>query len=479
MSDSECHSPRPFLDNQFRSSPPDIGNYERILPFSSDPVQRFENSNSSPYPTVSKTSTNVVSFTQKEQFWKPSNDLDLSLLDTSFHEPRQPICKESLNATKDRWLQSHHSNAPNITNTCSTNGNEPQVLKPLDNVIPPNILVKDNSFFIRRDNIDKFHTNVRPINPLQNQLTKLTIGKENRTVAGPEDHFREHLPHSTVHKLPEQNRPVAQNSHDCACHQCTKIPQKLPNTVVEQTHACCKQQLNHGGCIHQCQPQPICSHCDHIPAPNQHSLCHYKPQLPQNAVDKKTWILEKYQQNPNCTELQKQTNISKEKREPTVADLFKIIKLQNEQLQLLQEKVDKFITQQNPQPKLTCTHENVTMNTGNEQVKMSIGVMTSFEMVHTSTVINKEVVKQTDNEIQCSKSQISIKEVVSKPINMNFLDGITPVNGEQSNNVQEQREPDEKTLNEVSLYNVQVDNATTPLMSPDQTLYLDVRDYSE
>ncbi|KAG6438716.1 hypothetical protein O3G_MSEX000169, partial [Manduca sexta] len=175
---------------------------------------------------------------------------------------------------------------------------------------------------------------------------------------------------------------------------------------------------------------------------------------------------------------------------PTVSDLFKIIKLQNEQLQLLQEKVDKFLTgAQNVQ----SMQNNIEHRALQNEHKISIGVMTSFEMVRTSTIINKEVVKQTNenSQIQCNRSQVSIKEVVSKsqPINLNFLDGIMPM--EKQNNCHDSNESsgddheqdeiinDEKTLNELSLHNVHVDNATTPLMSPDQSMYLDVQDYSD
>ncbi|KOB74226.1 CBS domain protein [Operophtera brumata] len=168
--------------------------------------------------------------------------------------------------------------------------------------------------------------------------------------------------------------------------------------------------------------------------------------------------MEKFQQRKQseCMEVEKQTNVSKEKREPTVADLFKIIKLQNEQLQLLQDKVDKFISaSQQTTPTISCSTEHVSV-TENDQLKMSIGVMTSFE-IRTSTIINKEVMTQAveNAQIQCNRSQISIKEVVSKPANLNFLDGITPVNNLQKNMKQQTENGTDKTLNELSLYNVQ------------------------
>lgn len=222
-------------------------------------------------------------------------------------------------------------------------------------------------------------------------------------------------------------------------------------------------------------------------------------------VDKKTLALEKYEESKGIATLDIEKHKSmKEKREPTVADLFKIIKLQNEQLQLLQDKVDKFILnsksepQNQPLPLQTnyITEHMSVKSFDKECHKISIGVMTSFEMV-TSTIINKEIVKQkkqSEAQIQCNRSQISMKEMI-QPENINFLDGIAPVKGdfesennvsicesnmvELSNNMNKDNANEEKTLNELSLYNVQVDNATTPLMSPEQSLYLDVRDYSE
>jgi hypothetical protein len=256
---------------------------------------------------------------------------------------------------------------------------------------------------------------------------------------------------------------------------------------------------------HRCSWTPpshcSCTNCMHYTA--KECGCHKEQPLcgeeqPQNAVDKKTWMLEKYEQSQTSNlEVDKQRNVSKEKREPTVADLIKIIKLQNEQLQLLQEKVDKFCQGNNMKvnpPIQNYISEHVTFqSTANDQHKISIGVMTSFEMVRTSTVINKEIVTQSNDntQIHCNRSQLSIKEVVSKtqPVHLNFLDGIMPTGkmavhtdcteSDDQTEIQIENNNDDKMLNELSLYDVQVDNATTPLLSPEQSLYLDVRDYSE
>lgn len=505
MSDSECHSPRPFIEAQRSTSAAErCFDYQRVVTYTSDPVHRYEYSNSSPYPTVSKTRTGLP---EQDPSWKPSDDLNLSLLDASTSEPRQPaFSKSTLNST--------------FKNMCGTSDLGPrksQVLSSIENntCMPPNVLIKDSSFFIRRDNLDKYH-----LNPLHNQFNQLNICKENNPFMQKAEIIKkgsQPLAASSCRVEPPAIKPIIKTNcqveppkfmraaveDHCQCHHCVKIvqnpPRNLPYVYKEASNHNIPSSLEREQ-IQNVQNNPVHFHCNCFPQPkaychyieNQpiqqksHQSCTCNSPGPQNAVDKKTWAIEKFEKRKQseCTELEKQTNVSKEKCEPTVADLFKIIKLQNEQLQLLQEKVDKFISvsQQNT-PTISCSTDRVSI-TENNQMKMSIGVMTSFEMVRTSTVINKEVVKQTnENQIQCNRSQISIKEVVSKPTNMNFLDGIMPVNNPPdcvSNNINKQVENwTDKTLNEQSLCNVQVDNATTPNMSPEQTLYLDVQDYSE
>lgn len=504
MNVSECHSPRPFIERQMRTSAVEPAyEFPRVLAYSNDPVQRYECSNSSPYPTVNKLRTG---FPEQDPNWKPSDDLDLSLLDASGCEPRQPaFSKLALKSAFENRLCDNGSN--------DFDRKKSQVLSSIDNTaVPPNVLVKDSSFFIRRDNLDKYHFNV---NPLHNQFNRLNLGKENNPFASKAEIIKKgnfpQLPDrpctittSAIKPIIKLNGQVAPHKcikpvvEDlCQCHHCVRTVENIPrNSPVvhtrQHTHGS-PSAFNQGpmpavpnlGHIHcNCIQQPqACSHCIETQTVQQNlhqsCTCQNSP-VPQNAVDKKIWAIEKFEQRKQseCMEVEKQTNVSKEKREPTVADLYKIIKLQNEQLQLLQEKVDKFISasQQNT-PTISCSTEHVSISK-NDQLQMSIGVMTSFEMVRTSTIINKEVVKQTnENQIQCNRSQISIKEV-SKPTNSNFLDGIMPVNNPPDTMKQQENRTD-KTLNELSLYNVQVDNATTPNLSPEQTLYLDVRDYSE
>ncbi|KAI5642411.1 hypothetical protein NE865_05438 [Phthorimaea operculella] len=489
MDESECHSPRPFVERRELPQAPDIYEYMPVT-YSSDPVHRFEYSDSSPYPLAKKTTLPTASVLKPDVY--PSNDLNLSMLDV--HEPR-PLCKSS------------YKPMDKVFETRERISVQPNVLSPIENTItPPNVLQKDDSFFIRRDNLDKYNFN---INPIQRELQGLHIDKENNPLTKKAEIVR--MATQNMAGLPEkQSQPLERNTitSDCNCHhcvkptvpQCTRQPLKPPvenimptKSITNMPHPCHPQMTN---CFH-CQP--------HVQLLQQNCHCnHTAPTIPQNAVDKKDWVIQRLEQSnkPECMEVEKQTNIAKEKREPTISDLLKIIKLQNEQLQLLQEKVDKFITastsQQQQIPIQNYMTESVALQTIDTEHKISIGVMTSFEMVRTSTVINKEVLKQNDNaQIQCNRSQISIKEVVSKqPVNLNFLDGIshptqqnqmktmesTPcTNGTNSRNAitQATNMNEEKTLNELSLYNVQVDNSTTPQMSPEQTLYLDVRDYSD
>lgn len=491
MDERECHSPRPFLEKKAPSFAPivlDLPQYRNLV-YSKDPVQRYECSNSSPYPLANKTQIN-----SEKSNWMPSNDLDLSMLDSG-HEPRQ-------------LTYNPHAFKTNNMERITT-----QVLAPIENVTPPNVLSKDNSFFIRRENVDKYRFDA---DPLRKQLNKLSFDKENDPLDKKVEIMRMGVQNSVSLNSHGTISSVAPINSNCSCHHCVKVTQPMSPHYVQQTtpriHNSCQDNAN--GHFNQCHciapPQKSCYHCE-PQIPSCHQTCHCgqtkntASPKPQNAVDKKNWAIEKFEQKKNeCTDVEKQMNVSKEKREPTVADLFKIIKLQNEQLQLLQEKVDKFISSSQTQnvqqnhPIQNYTTEQVALQTiDSEEHKISIGVMTSFEMVRTSTIINKEIVKSNENaQIQCNRSQISIKEVISKsqPVNLNFLDGITPITKTQPNVQTNENEStvndnstafqqpenvnDEKTLNELSLYNVQVD-ATTPLISPEPSLYLDVRDYSE
>lgn len=517
MDDSECHSPRPFIDKQvssYISNVPDRFQYQRILPYSDDPVQRYECSDSSPYPSVRKTSLPGVG----EQYI-PSNDLELSMLDS--HEPRRPQLYRTPIELQTYSAPAHNISTPSYAPTfrpcfedkVSANdksSKHPNILSPIQNS-PPNVLRKDNSFFLKRDNLSKLDVGMKP---LQTQFNKLHLGKENDPISRKTDNMKPEAPipncQENLYLYPQSLNTTEES--DCRCHHCLKAiqirtPQTSPLVNSIPNHHQSMSQAKSG--FHQCPCMPVpftCFDCDHH-MQRSYKCCSMPSNsqpVPQNAVEKKNWSIEKFEQSKKeCKELEKQTNLVKEKREPTVTDLFKIIKLQNEQLQLLQEKVDKFISTnshrtQNVQPVQNYMTEHVALQTIDTEHKISIGVMTSFEMVRTSTMVNKEIVKQSceNAQIQCNRSQISIKEVISKsqPVNLNFLDGIMPVNrtnetddthrestkeGAIENNVTHQGENVMETLNELSLYNVQVDNATTPMISPEQSLYLDVRDYSE
>ncbi|XP_048005630.1 uncharacterized protein LOC125241283 [Leguminivora glycinivorella] len=485
MNDSDCHSPRPFVQRNLNTEVPELPCVlvQDVL-YSPDPVNRFEYSDTSPYPTVSK--TEVISGFDTDNHWSPSNELELSMLDSSSQQPRKQVYFTPVSsASSQEDICSAQSRRLHLTPEPSTN-----VLSPIENnkfVSPPNVLHKDDNFFITRGGLNRFQLQ----DTVQVQMNKMSLGKEN--------HYSvtSHVPVNRTLK-PSSQASSGNLDDSCSCHHCNKT--KTPSNFNTSTPG----NMEHNGqnYLHHIEnnypniqpppPQPTCNHCK-CTQQRQTSYVRKESMSPKhpNAVDKKAWIIERYEQAKNqCTDVEKQMNVSKEKREPTVGDLLKIIKLQNEQLQLLQEKVDKLITTASCAPQMPIQNimrEHVAVETiDRDQHKISIGVMTSLEMVRTSTVINKELMKQTyDNaQIQCNRSEISIKEVVKQPVNLNFLDGILPV-GKTVESMQESPDAqhvsncnDEKTLNEQSLYNVHVDNATTPLMSPDQSLYLDVRDYS-
>ncbi|XP_075988033.1 anastral spindle 2 [Anticarsia gemmatalis] len=497
MEDYECHSPRPFTERQIYTNAPDIYNCPKVLPYSNDPVQMFESSNSSPYPTMNK--TQIPSLQQGSQ-WSPSNDLELSMLDAGNHVPCRPTFSKSI--LKSSAVENNCIDMNILRNIRHQNKSPVPTVSEKKIVTPPNTQARHEDFFIKRDNLGKIQLNM---NPIQHQMSRLSLDKENNPLVMKTQIVQT----AAITRQENQNPSPAEKNSDCSCHHCMKtIPSKANPGFREQVpqphfRNCIPNYMSHNAPTHQhnhctCGLPPVPSRCTCCDYNSHHQHCSHKPDMVQspapkmNAIDKKTWAIEKYEQSKksDTMEVERQTNIIKEKREPTVSDLFKIIKLQNEQLQLLQEKVDKFISasQQNHVPVQNCISEHVAIETvGNEQHKISIGVMTSFEMVRTSTIINKEVLKTNDNaQIQCNRSQISIKGVVSKSQspNLNFLDGITPMGKsmpESQCNGENITQPvnEEKTFNELSLYNVQVDNATTPLMSPDQSLYLDVRDYSD
>ncbi|CAH2243802.1 jg12714 [Pararge aegeria aegeria] len=497
MLEPECHSPRPFIHKQVKSAPQVEYLDYRTVPFTNDPVQRFEFGNSSPYPVVSRTS--LTDIPKLEHRWAPSNELDLSMLDsalTSRTMQQTHLAGQTYNSPPVYCNTKHNPLAEINSNVLAATE------KPFST--PPNILRKNEDFFIQRDKLNGY-------TKLSSELGKLHLEKENNPLLKKSQIMmtgQANLPLKNVDSLSSSNSSNEMDNSICRCHHCIKVynTQHIERSRVEIVknqninrnsynvcHCITMLPQNHAHCVCNIpQMRPVAPNCN----------CNIKvTPSPQNAVDKKTWAIQKYEQNNNteCLDVEKQTNITMDKQEPTVADLFKIIKMQNEQLQLLQDKVDKFISSNtnngnriNP-PAQNYITEQVALQSGSTEQKISIGVMTSFEVVRTSTIINKEFVKQNEAQIQCNRSQISIKEVVSKqPDNLNFLDGLSPVSKQVDMHQPNKSNPivgngdakkndytEDKTLNEMSLFNVQVDNVITPNISPEQSLYLDIRDYSD
>ncbi|XP_022131043.2 uncharacterized protein LOC111004347 [Pieris rapae] len=458
--DTECHSPRPFIEKQteplLSSSRYNGFGSPRLVSYTNDPVQKFEFSNCLPYPTVNKTHT--PNYAKFSGHGLPSSDLDLSMLDSACQEPRSVPQK----IFKDK------NNDVNKFNYVPEN-----ILKPVDSYPKlPNTLNKNDNFFLKRENIAKLNAQ----QPLPDQINIITLEKENN----PFERKKEIINLGTLNQNENVNKHTQINPYErsCNCHHC-------PNNQCYMEQHCFRS------------PRP-CLKANYVPhfPPSTSCDCHSESTpTPLNAISKKTWEIEKYEQSKKSDDLSINVQSSnKEKREPTVSDLFQIIKLQNEQLQLLQEKVDRFIAStsknDNLNPKQKCLVDQTCAGSNEEHHKISIGVMTSFEMVRTSTVINKEIIKQNEAQIQCNRSQISIKEVVSKsqPVNINFLDGIQKKNDTDTSmhdslfvngNITKNTGFEDKTFNELSLYNLQVNNDTTPQMSPEPSLYLDVKDYSD
>lgn len=143
--------------------------------------------------------------------------------------------------------------------------------------------------------------------------------------------------------------------------------------------------------------------------------------------------------------------------EPTVSDLYEIIKLQNQQLQILQNRVDRLlnvneakVNDQCELPKQVLTNGQSDSNLPQTDVNVnciehiSIGVMTSFELVMSSNYINKrsvtfnpEVIKNQDNRRdECVQTTPSNSDSIllqhgTSPLaesSGNFLDGIARCN---------------------------------------------------
>ncbi|KAL4709772.1 hypothetical protein ACJJTC_001226 [Scirpophaga incertulas] len=484
MEDIECHSPRPYIEKYENNNENII---PRVIPYKVETIHRFENNNSIPYPLVTKTSLGLPLL--------PSNDLELSMLDGSTRKVGINInTNRILGGTENCVKSSFISNQTTLGTTSTI------PLTSIENIRPDQCSDKknigNNSFFIRRDTSHKNH--VTGIAPINNQFpTSLT--KDEVQLSKKQENFglfstNISTPMNTLKDIPAESTHGEYLCHNN--HQIVNCMSGLQKQLQHKVHSCvCSDCHQHECCIPHSHQSCKCQH--YSPKCNA-NMCGCKkseyPDSTPNAVDKKTWMLQKLAHNSTnvCTDLDRSGNMVKEKKEPTVADLFKIIKLQNEQLQYLQEKVDKFIlTNSNcAKPPIQNYVADTIEGTGSDHHKISIGVMTSFEMVRTSTVINKEVVTQNNDnsQLNCNRSQISIKEVLSNsPVNV--LEGILPTTksiGIQAEDYSEQMDQqktdmtsNDKSFNELSLYNVHVDNSTTPLMSPEQSLYLDVRDYSD
>lgn len=521
MNDFECQSPRPFIEKKTIPIEP-CAKYG-FAKFNNDPLQKYETANSTPYPLINKTS--VSEYSKTESKWSPSNDLELSMLD-SCQKARthnglreSSICFHSTVVGANDRNVVRKNNVENLICHNRTKSNT-RVLTSLENtpLNPPSVLTKHDDFFLRRD-IHQLYA--QPIKSIDSQIKKMSLDKENNPFVTKTELMKQCSSKTTGAMDDVENEELADHSlvfnNYCKCHHCNNtglrqhyVPTKCTAEVFSQHSSPGANLPNYNKYLsHQHQMSNSCGSCPcNVPVVCNkfYKKCSCSMDGSSNnnkrIVDKKTWALEKYEESKGTLDMEEHKTM-KEKREPTVADLFKIIKLQNEQLQLLQDKVDKFISDSKPvvqnQPLPLETNyitEHMTVKSLDKEChKISIGVMTSFEMVRTSTIINKEIVKQSEAQMQCNRSQISVKEMI-QPENVNFLDGIVPVeknNFESENNVSlcesnilqlsknlnRDNANDEKTLNELSLYNVQVDNVTTPLMSPEQSLYLDVRDYSE
>ncbi|KAG7303978.1 hypothetical protein JYU34_010898 [Plutella xylostella] len=527
MQEEECHSPRPFVsqlrDSTTAGTHEDI--YSRILEMKSDPIAMFDYSNSSPNVLSDKLKV-IPPKRHSVPTVFPSNELDLSMLDASSFQPRKNAFTKMLPARpvlpcsnyveiKDRIAEP--AGSPNYGVMAT-----PQVLTALENKNMKDSTVsmtaKENSFFIRRDNLH-LSSNV---NYLQTKFSNLRFNKENNPLARKAELLTTNntnhdpkaiLPKNMISAVPQNvNNQFSHHCHainneiayPCVTNMCQnmKVTPPMQNNVLMQCPCSVNYCMN---CVCRSQTgklqemRPDHTHC---------TVTHNNNMTPpHNALEKKVWAIQMLENNKKdgCLDIEKSSSVAKEKREPTVADLFKIIKLQNEQLQLLQEKVDKFISNaNNPRPSYPIqnyvTEQIALQAVENNHHKISIGVMTSFEMIRTSTVINKEFTKQTTHQnahVQCNRLPSVEKEPeLQQQVNKNFLDGIQKKNshtgpestednspGHSSSEAEDFLENDirneGKALNEISLYNVHVDNATTPLISPEQTMYLDVRDYSD
>lgn len=495
MEPRECHSPRPFIGKTLDAI--DTGlcyEYLGIGRINVDSPQRLELNNSTPnvnYALQRKVQTSPP--------FEPSTDLELSIFDNSnvktlLYSP--PLINKP--------HKTHVENVQNISN------HHTSIQSPGQSV-PPNILKKDDGFFIRpRQSTDVY-------NFLNQDLLLMPQSITNE---------RHPLQLNINQPRPRLNKENIYASHPCQYNKENASPELLHK---QQRSIACRRQSNNS-----CQwsvPQQQQCHCEiykSSPCKFQMQLCEQNYQEAENCcckltkqklqnknyIEAKTQAVEKFEKDKQKKLDERDVShegVVAKLNEPTVADLFNIIKVQNEQLKELQNKVDTFIANTNfsneqhiqPISLENCRTEQVAIETVHENHKISIGVMTSFEMVRTSTFINKEISKHQTAQVQCSASQLKVKEtkengktaVVSE---QRFLEGITPfdynnpldLNKNNCNNIekaenghkyneQSSNDSDEKSVDDLSLCNLNIDNAITPQLSPDQTMYLDVRDYSE
>ncbi|XP_014369536.2 uncharacterized protein LOC106719657 isoform X2 [Papilio machaon] len=389
MNDLDCQSPRPYLEKKSISDVPCIEyDFARVLPYNNDPLQRYECGNGSPYPTINKTCLTELS--KIESKWTPSNDLDLSLLDTYAKMPRSSF--------QDTNMFKHQTpNGPSCVenNICNNVNPSSRVLTSLENKYqnPPNTLNKNDDFFLQRNNLHQMSCQ-----NIESQFKKFTLYKENNPLAAKNELIKIGVT-KPLDKV-SCNTPmdaIAVPTDHCQCHQCTRTQVFATNCVSKNIRPCgyiqsslrninccnkpcCKQISNQ---CEQCNCKiPICTkNCKKCACDSNYSLDN-----DINAVDKKTWALKKYEESNSDT--------------------------LNAEKQLVKEK------------------DGITPVSKTNEGKQNTPSFEKVLPIHTEN---------------CNKDCIN----------------------------------DEKTYNEMSLYNVQVDNAITPLMSPEQSMYLDVRDYSD
>jgi hypothetical protein len=253
-----------------------------------------------------------------------------------------------------------------------------------------------------------------------------------------------------------------------------------------ETHPCCCKRI-------EPPPKPRRSNCK-CDKGNDESPKQNIKVITNGLEEKRRAITKKFQPAPE-DDSENDCDESTENRELTVTDLYKIIMDQTKQLIVLQNRVDQLLVSKRRPPKKMNTvsaqhsriqilENNVTNIQSNEELqKISIGVMTSFELVMHS----EEPTSRTDEGVQTSHFSDDLGLLERK---LRLLDGIKKTtfpdvamrdlgNFKTSTKNFTNNECTDVSCMATESLMMKLQGSHSPTISPQPSIHVNVDDYSE